>query len=66
MGEGRVMTITQTVDARYPRIKQPSRGVRFFGDGKRTTSVIMQARPHQIRFIDSTQVYATKNAKTRF
>src|SRR5712675_1905287 len=29
------------------------RGVRFFGDGIRTSSVIMQNSPHQIRFIDS-------------
>src|SRR6187200_2820093 len=27
------------------------RGVRFFGDGTRTTSLIMQTHPHQIRFI---------------
>ena len=32
------------------------RGVRFFGDGTRTTSLIMQTHPHQIRFIDSIQV----------
>src|SRR5207237_498082 len=29
------------------------RGVRFFGDGVRTSSVIMQNEPHRIRFIDS-------------
>jgi fructose-1,6-bisphosphatase II len=32
------------------------RGVRFFGDGVRTNSVIMQTNPHRIRFIDSIQV----------
>ena len=32
------------------------RGVRFFGDGIRTSSVIMQNEPHQIRFIDSIHV----------
>jgi fructose-1,6-bisphosphatase class II len=32
------------------------RGVRFFGDGVRTSSVIMQTNPHRIRFIDSIQV----------
>ncbi len=60
------MTITQTVDARYPRLKEPSRGVRFFGEGTRTTSVIMQTHPHQIRFIDSIRVDVTKDAKIRF
>ena len=34
------------------------RGVRFFGDGTRTSSVIMQNDPHQIRFIDSIHVAA--------
>jgi fructose-1,6-bisphosphatase/sedoheptulose 1,7-bisphosphatase-like protein len=42
------------------------RGVRFFGDGTRTTSVIMQTHPHQIRFIDSIQVTTTKDVKIRF
>jgi fructose-1,6-bisphosphatase/sedoheptulose 1,7-bisphosphatase-like protein len=32
------------------------RGVRFFGDGTCTSSVIMQNRPHRIRFIDSIHV----------
>src|SRR2546426_5377204 len=36
------------------------RGVRFFGDGTRTSSLIMQNQPHQIRFVDSNHV-ATKN-----
>ncbi|MGB7217562.1 MAG: class II fructose-bisphosphatase [Vicinamibacterales bacterium] len=42
------------------------RGVRFFGDGVRTSSVIMQNEPHQIRFIDSIHVTATGNVKIRF
>jgi fructose-1,6-bisphosphatase II len=42
------------------------RGVRFFGDGTRTTSVVMQTHPHQIRFIDSIQVNTSKNVKIRF
>jgi fructose-1,6-bisphosphatase/sedoheptulose 1,7-bisphosphatase-like protein len=42
------------------------RGVRFFGDGIRTSSVIMQNAPHQIRFIDSIHVTATANAKIHF
>ena len=32
------------------------RGVRFFGDGIRTSSLIMQNDPHRIRFIDSIHV----------
>jgi fructose-1,6-bisphosphatase class II len=32
------------------------RGVRFFGDGVRTSSLIMQTHPHRIRFIDSIHV----------
>jgi fructose-1,6-bisphosphatase/sedoheptulose 1,7-bisphosphatase-like protein len=31
------------------------RGVRFFGDGIRTSSLVMQSNPHRIRFIDSIQ-----------
>jgi fructose-1,6-bisphosphatase class II len=42
------------------------RGVRFFGDGTRTTSVIMQTQPHQIRFIDSIQVNPSGTVKIRF
>jgi fructose-1,6-bisphosphatase class II len=42
------------------------RGVRFFGDGTRTSSVIMQNNPHQIRFIDSIHVTSAGNVKIRF
>jgi fructose-1,6-bisphosphatase class II len=42
------------------------RGVRFFGDGVRTSSVIMQNEPHQIRFIDSIHVDPSKDVKIRF
>ena len=42
------------------------KGVRFFGDGIRTSSVIMQNNPHRIRFIDSIHVTATKDVKIRF
>jgi fructose-1,6-bisphosphatase class II len=42
------------------------RGVRFFGDGIRTSSVIMMNDPHQIRFIDSIHVAAAKDVKIRF
>src|SRR5712691_8735595 len=42
------------------------RGVRFFGDGTRTSSVIMQNEPHQIRFIDSIHVAAATDVKIHF
>jgi fructose-1,6-bisphosphatase class II len=42
------------------------RGVRFFGEGTRTTSIVMQTHQHQIRFIDSIQVNPTKDVKIRF
>ena len=42
------------------------RGVRFFGDGTRTSSVIMQNEPHRIRFIDSIHVAAAADVKIRF
>jgi fructose-1,6-bisphosphatase class II len=42
------------------------RGVRFFGDGIRTSLVIMQNQPHQIRFIDSIHVATSSNVKIRF
>ena len=42
------------------------RGVRFFGDGVRTSSVIMQNEPHRIRFIDSIHVASAADVKIRF
>ena len=42
------------------------RGVRFFGDGIRTSSMVMQLNPHRIRFIDSIQVYPGPSVKIRF
>ena len=42
------------------------RGVRFFGDGTRTSSMIMQNEPHQIRFIDSIHVAAAADVKIHF
>ncbi len=42
------------------------RGVRFFGDGIRTSSLIMQTTPHRIRFIDGIQVYPGPAVKIRF
>ena len=42
------------------------RGVRFFGDGVRISSLIMQTNPHRIRFIDSIQVHPGPAVKIRF
>jgi len=42
------------------------RGVRFFGDGIRTSSIIMQNAPHRIRFIDSIHVSKDHNVRIRF
>ncbi len=42
------------------------RGVRFFGDGIRTSSVIMQNDPHQIRFVDSIHVASSSDVRIRF
>jgi fructose-1,6-bisphosphatase/sedoheptulose 1,7-bisphosphatase-like protein len=42
------------------------RGVRFFGDGIRTSSLIMQTHPHQVRFIDSIHVDSRPDVKIRF
>ena len=45
------------------------KGVRFFGDGIRTTSLVMQTHPQRIRFIDSIHVDSSKggvSAKIRF
>jgi fructose-1,6-bisphosphatase class II len=42
------------------------KGVRFFGDGIRTSSLVMQTEPHRIRFIDSIQVYPGPSVKIRF
>jgi fructose-1,6-bisphosphatase/sedoheptulose 1,7-bisphosphatase-like protein len=35
------------------------RGVRFFGHGTRTSSIVMQSSPHLIRFIDTIHVRGT-------
>ena len=43
------------------------RGVRFFGDGIRTSSVVMQTNPHVIRFIDTIHVdNSDRNVKIQF
>ena len=42
------------------------RGVRFFGDGIRTSSLVMQNDPHRIQFIDSIHVAQAANVKIHF
>jgi fructose-1,6-bisphosphatase class II len=41
------------------------KGVRFFGDGTRTSSLVMQSDPHRVRFIDTIHV-TDQNVKVRF
>ncbi len=41
-------------------------GVRFFGDGVRTSSIVMQTNPHRIRFIDTIHVRSTSDVRIRF
>jgi fructose-1,6-bisphosphatase II len=44
------------------------KGVRFFGDGTRTVTLVMQTHPHRIRFVDSIHLAenADKGVKIRF
>jgi fructose-1,6-bisphosphatase class II len=42
------------------------KGVRFFGDGIRTASVVMQSNPHRIRFIDTIHVKSGSEVRIRF
>lgn len=42
------------------------KGVRFFGDGVRTSSLIMQSQPARIRFIDTIHVEQARLVKVRF
>jgi fructose-1,6-bisphosphatase class II len=43
-----------------------TKGVRFFGDGIRTSSLIMQSEPARIRFIDTIHVEQSRTVKVRF
>ena len=42
------------------------KGVRFFGDGIRTSSLVMQSRPHQIRFVDTIHVRDDVDVRVHF
>ena len=59
-GESMIFAATGVTDGNLLK------GVRFFGDGIRTSSVIMQTKPHRIRFIDSIHVATIRSPKIRF
>ncbi len=42
------------------------KGVRFFGEGTRTSSLVMQSNPPRIRFIDTIHVEQSRMVKVRF
>ncbi len=42
------------------------KGVRFFGDGTRTASVVMQSNPPRVRFIDTIHVEQSQGVRVRF
>ena len=42
------------------------KGVRFFGDGIRTSSLVMQNRPARIRFIDTIHIEQSRPVRVRF
>ncbi|HET6897133.1 MAG TPA: class II fructose-bisphosphatase [Vicinamibacteria bacterium] len=42
------------------------RGVRFFGDGTRTHTLVMTTMPHQVRFIDTIHAKDDPDVKIRF
>ena len=42
------------------------KGVRFFGDGVRTNSLVMQTNPQRIQFIDTIQLSGAEDVKVHF
>jgi fructose-1,6-bisphosphatase class II len=42
------------------------KGVRFFGDGIRTHSLVMQSRPPRIRFVDTIHIQQSRSLRVRF
>ena len=42
------------------------RGVRFFGEGTRTHSLLMTQEPHNVRFVDSVHLERSDDIKVRF
>jgi fructose-1,6-bisphosphatase class II len=59
-GEGIIFAATGVTDGTLMR------GVRFFGDGTRTSSIVMQSDPARIRFIDTIHVDRNRTARIRF
>jgi fructose-1,6-bisphosphatase II len=59
-GENIIFAATGVTDG--PMMK----GVRFFGDGTRTSSLVIQTHPHLIRFIDSIYVKEGQDVRIRF
>lgn len=50
-GENIVFAATGVTDGTFMK------GVRFFGEGSRTSSLIMQTQPHRVQFIDTIHVH---------
>jgi fructose-1,6-bisphosphatase class II len=59
-GENIIFAATGVTDG--PMMK----GVRFFGDGTRTSSLVMQTHPHLIRFVDSIYVKDGQDVRIQF
>jgi fructose-1,6-bisphosphatase II len=59
-GEGIIFAATGVTDGTMMR------GVRFFGDGIRTSSIVMQSDPARIRFIDTIHVEENRMVRIRF
>jgi fructose-1,6-bisphosphatase class II len=59
-GDGIIFAATGVTDGSLMR------GVRFFGDGIRTSSIVMQSDPPVIRFIDTIHVEQKRMVRVRF
>ena len=59
-GQGMIFAATGVTDGALMR------GVRFFGDGTRTSSIVMQSDPPRVRFIDTIHVEQTRMVRVRF
>jgi fructose-1,6-bisphosphatase II len=59
-GDGIIFAATGVTDGSLMR------GVRFFGDGTRTSSIVMQSDPARIRFIDTIHVEEKRMVRIRF
>jgi fructose-1,6-bisphosphatase/sedoheptulose 1,7-bisphosphatase-like protein len=59
-GKNVIFSATGVTDA------SPLRGVRFFGDGVRTHTLVMTTVPHQVRFVDTIHAKDDPDVKIRF